>query len=118
MLGCAWVQLFLYGTQFYLNCCLNFNDFHFHLSFALGRHPFEGSNKRWDEMLGIGFAKETSTWIKVEKKGTDLDTCFQIHFVVLVAWYEFSFLTQIDSKSKTTKVLKQRLFFFVVYLNT
>ena len=42
--------------------------------------------------------------IKLDEIETDIGTCFPIHFVVSVSLY-VSFLTQMDSKSKTAKFL-------------
>ena len=61
-----------------------------------------------DEMRwwGLALQRKMASGIKFDEIETDMSTCFPIHVVVSVCFYEFASLKQTDSKSNNAKFLK------------
>ena len=99
----VFIERFQSSYQLTFDCCFFFQKYHFHLSFALCSQTFNSVDST--KLRGLELQRNIGIAIRFEDIETDIGTCLPSQVVVSVFLSFFSGI-QIDSKSKTARLLK------------
>ena len=101
----AFIERFQSSAQLTFDCCFYFQKFQLYLSFALCTKPSTASMNDSTKLRGWELQRNIGMVIRFEDIETDMGTCLPIQVVVSL-FLNFPSGIQIDSKSKTARLVK------------